>query len=269
MHDLFISYVDKDKEKVVSLANLLESGGLHIFFLAKRKEYGEPTRKIIDDAILSSQGGLIILTQNYKKRVDLESGWAYTEFNTLINRSARKNDFRVLYILDGLSYEAVEDWSPLLASCLAVVKTRNDRWEKIATEIITKYKQFSIKRKEEKMPTIKIEPSKAEKVEYRDTKLKMFQELYYLGLVYLVGRIYNGKRDDRNRKKIRYILSITRQTEDLILETLKGLDLIEQAHNLVTLKNKKLGKYILNELIDKNEINLEKVTKLFLTQMYE
>jgi len=44
---------------------------------------------------------------------------------------------------------------------------------------------------------------------------------------------------------------------------LKGLDLIEQTHNLLTLKNKTLGRYALNELVENEVVQLDNITSLF------
>ncbi|HUS48576.1 MAG TPA: hypothetical protein VMZ91_00285 [Candidatus Paceibacterota bacterium] len=91
------------------------------------------------------------------------------------------------------------------------------------------------------------------------------KEMIYLSFIYLLEPFYIDKRGDKIRKKVRKLLIITEKEEVLILGKLERLNLVEKTGFFISPRNKKRIKDILDNLIQGEKIDLEKITKLFIS----
>lgn len=119
---------------------------------------------------------------------------------------------------------------------------------------------YSVKLNEEETNEIKKIKNKL----FKSIKSISDKFIIYQGLIYLIGPVYLDRRGDIIRLKIKRLLSINNKEEKLILDNLLNLKLIIQKGNLVYVNNKERSKKILNELLDKNDLNLNKLANIFI-----
>jgi hypothetical protein len=88
--------------------------------------------------------------------------------------------------------------------------------------------------------------------------------IYYQGFVYLLEPFYIDRRGNEIRKKVREMLAINRQQEDLFLQQLAQLNLVDRVGEIVSIKDKAQIKALLNELLNKNQLDVGEILSLFL-----
>lgn len=87
--------------------------------------------------------------------------------------------------------------------------------------------------------------------------------ILYYSLIFLLEPFYIDSRGIENRKKIRGLLSLTKKEEAVFLEKLEKESFIKRTGGIMSIENKELAKQLLSNLIEKNQINLDKIMKLF------
>lgn len=90
------------------------------------------------------------------------------------------------------------------------------------------------------------------------------KEKIYLSFIYLLEPFYIDKKGLKVRKKLRNFLGSTKADEISFLKKMEELGLIGKTGTLVSLKDNKFAKKLLDELIGNNKIDLDQVNNLFL-----
>jgi len=87
--------------------------------------------------------------------------------------------------------------------------------------------------------------------------------ILYYSLIFLLEPFYIDNRGVESRKKLRGLLSLTKKEESVFLEKLEKESFIKRTGGIMSVENKELAKQLLSNLIEKNQINLDKIMKLF------
>lgn len=80
-HHLFLSYANEDKEYASALAYSLESLGVKVWFAETEIEVGDSLRQSIDDGLLRSRFGVVILSRAF-----FGKSWTNYELDGLLTR---------------------------------------------------------------------------------------------------------------------------------------------------------------------------------------
>jgi hypothetical protein len=103
----------------------------------------------------------------------------------------------------------------------------------------------------------------------RDRYGNVFAELtdklfVYQAFIYLLTPFYTDRRGDEVRKKIRQMLSITVEVEQVILDKLLEINWTAQTGDLVYAQDKDAAKVVINELLKNNQLDVTAIIKTFL-----
>jgi TIR domain len=126
-HDVFLSYAEPDKEMVTELYAEMVGRGLDVWFDGAELHLGASLTRQIDRGIARSRVGVILIT----KALLQGRHWTEREMGGLI--SSRR---RVIPVLDGVSFEQLSAYSPLLAD-LVGLNTDINGLDEIAEQITT------------------------------------------------------------------------------------------------------------------------------------
>lgn len=126
--DVFLCHAWDDREGVAkTLHDLLESFDVAVWFSEKDVALGSSLIREIDRGLKSSRIGVVLVTPSMLKRLDAQ-GVADKELSVLLATD------RVIPVVDGTTFEALRDESPLLAS-RSGLSTEENTLEQIAVKI--------------------------------------------------------------------------------------------------------------------------------------
>lgn len=126
--DVFLCHAWDDREGVAkTLHDLLESFDVAVWFSEKDVALGSSLIREIDRGLKNSRIGVVLVTPNMLKRLDAQ-GVADKELSALLATD------RVIPVVDGTTFEALRDESPLLAS-RSGLSTEENTLEQIAVKI--------------------------------------------------------------------------------------------------------------------------------------
>ena len=117
--DIFLSHASEDKRYVRAMAKALESFGLSVFLDENELVIGRSLRGQIDQAILDSRFGLLILSPSF-----LAKRWPREEFEAIFTLEGSGNTDLLPVWLD-VNHVQVEAFSPILASRLGLQADRD------------------------------------------------------------------------------------------------------------------------------------------------
>jgi hypothetical protein len=126
-HDVFLSYAGPDREVAMELYMEMAGRGLDVWFDGAELRLGESLTRQIDRGIARPRVGVILITEALLQG----RHWTEREMGGLI--SSRR---RVIPVLDGVSFEQLSAYSPLLAD-LTGLNTDIDGLDQIAEQIAT------------------------------------------------------------------------------------------------------------------------------------
>lgn len=86
-HTCFISYSHKDEDFVLKLWNDLQNKGVRCWYAPEDLEYGDRFREKIEDAIISHEKLIIVLSSN-----SMKSGWVEDEIETVMEKEYKTSD---------------------------------------------------------------------------------------------------------------------------------------------------------------------------------
>jgi hypothetical protein len=97
------------------------------------------------------------------------------------------------------------------------------------------------------------------------SKLSEFGDklIFYQGFIYLISEFYLDSRGDKTRRKVRDLLNISSEQEQLIISHLINLGLAKTVGSIIFLQNNKDAKIALNELLNSGKISVEDIFKTF------
>lgn len=127
-YDFFISHAWEDKEEVAKpLADALIDRGAKVWLDKYQMKVGDSLRKSIDDGLVNSRYGIIILSEIYFKKF-----WTGQELNGLF---AKQEDGEkvILPVWHNVSKDKVKLYSPILADMVAL-KTADYTIDELADE---------------------------------------------------------------------------------------------------------------------------------------
>lgn len=126
--DVFLCHAWDDREGIAkTLHDLLERFGVAVWFSEKDVALGASLIREIDRGLRMSHIGVVLVTPNMLKRLDSQ-GVADKELSALLATD------RVIPVVDGTTFEALRDESPLLAS-RSGLSTEENTLEQIAVKI--------------------------------------------------------------------------------------------------------------------------------------
>lgn len=110
LRDVFLCHAWDDRQGVAKeLHDLLDSNGVKVWFSEKDVPLGVPLLRAIDKGLAKSRVGLVLVTPSFLSRIQKE-GVADKELSALLSTE------RLIPIMHGTTFEALNDVSPLLAS---------------------------------------------------------------------------------------------------------------------------------------------------------
>ncbi len=110
LRDVFLCHAWDDRQGAAKeLHDLLEAGGVRVWFSEKDVGLGVPLLRAIDKGLANSRVGIVLVTPALLTRLPAE-GIADKELSALLARE------RLVPVVHGTTYEALRDVSPLLAS---------------------------------------------------------------------------------------------------------------------------------------------------------
>lgn len=110
LRDVFLCHAWDDRQGAAKeLHDLLEAGGVRVWFSEKDVGLGVPLLRAIDRGLANSRVGIVLVTPALLRRLPAE-GIADKELSALLARE------RLVPVVHGTTYEALRDVSPLLAS---------------------------------------------------------------------------------------------------------------------------------------------------------
>jgi hypothetical protein len=124
-HDVFLSHAGPDSDVAQQLYDELIARGLDVWFDGAELKLGESLMRQIDRGIAQSRCGVILITETYLRGRE----WTEREAGALV--TGRR---RVIPILDGISYEDLAQYSPILSS-LVGLSTERQGFDEIAEDI--------------------------------------------------------------------------------------------------------------------------------------
>lgn len=114
-HDVFISHASEDKEEVATpLASILQESHISVWLDANMLSLGDSLRRKIDDGLLKSRFGIVILSKHF-----FAKDWPQNELNALASREGEAGKV-ILPIRHKITHEEVKKFSPLLADKINV-----------------------------------------------------------------------------------------------------------------------------------------------------
>jgi hypothetical protein len=128
LRDIFLCHAWDDREGVAKeLHDLLESGGVRVWFSEKDVGLGVPLLRAIDKGLANSRVGVVLVTPALLLRLP-EEGIADKELSALLAGE------RLVPVVHGTTYEALREVSPLLAS-RSGLSTAEDSLPSVATKL--------------------------------------------------------------------------------------------------------------------------------------
>jgi hypothetical protein len=128
-YDVFISHASEDKAEIaIPLANHLKIFGLKVWLDEFELTIGDSLRKSIDQGLIQSRFGIVILSPNFFKKE-----WPKRELAGLIAKDNGKEKV-LLPVWHNVTHEDVVEFSPILADKLAVSTDRGIEY--VATQIL-------------------------------------------------------------------------------------------------------------------------------------
>lgn len=161
--------------------------------------------------------------------------WSFEEINYRLKKH------------DDLYYKYIGSLVPTLKEEIKELKEYIDKIDK--RKLLKKSTYSGLKKLEEKFQILFI-----------SLELK---KKYYFAFIYLLTPLYKGERDKIKRRKLRKLFRITKKEELNFINSLEKEGLIELTGDLVTVANKKKAEKILNEVINKSNVDLGKIVNLF------
>ena len=129
-YDFFISHAWEDKETVAKpLADALIAKGAKVWLDKYAMQVGDSLRQSIDDGLVHSRYGIVVLTEIYFKKF-----WTGKELNGLF---AKQEEGRkvILPVWHNVSKDTVKQYSPILADMVAL-KTADFTIDELAEQFI-------------------------------------------------------------------------------------------------------------------------------------
>jgi hypothetical protein len=117
--DLFICHATEDKEDVVRpLAGHMTNLGYSVWFDETSVAVGESLRTAVDTGLSRSRYGAVVLSEHF-----FEKAWTAYELDGLLDKEMSEGTTVILPIWHGVTHDQVAQYSPSLATRLAVVST--------------------------------------------------------------------------------------------------------------------------------------------------
>jgi hypothetical protein len=133
LRDAFLCHAWDDRQGAAKeLHDLLEAGGVRVWFSEKDVGLGVPLMRAIDKGLANSRVGIVLVTPALLRRLP-DEGIADKELSALLAGE------RLVPVVHGTTYEALRDVSPLLAS-RSGLSTAEDSMATVAaklTELVT------------------------------------------------------------------------------------------------------------------------------------
>jgi hypothetical protein len=128
LRDVFLCHAWDDRQgSAKELHDLLEAGGVRVWFSEKDLGLGVPMMRAIDKGLVNSRIGIVLVTPAMLKRLPAE-GVADKELSALLRRE------RLIPVAHGTTYEDLEKVSLLLAS-RAGLSTAEETMAEVAAKI--------------------------------------------------------------------------------------------------------------------------------------
>ncbi|NTW30460.1 MAG: toll/interleukin-1 receptor domain-containing protein [Candidatus Moranbacteria bacterium] len=128
LRDVFLCHAWDDRQGVAKdLHDLLEAGGVSVWFSEKDVDLGVPLLRAIDKGLANSRVGIVLVTPALLRRLKTE-GIADKELSALLARE------RLVPIVHETTYEALREVSPLLGS-RSGLSTSEESMKDIATKL--------------------------------------------------------------------------------------------------------------------------------------
>lgn len=124
-HDVFLSHAGPDKQTAQQLYAELTARGLDVWFDGAELRLGESLVRQIDRGIAQARLGVVLVTDEFLQG----RKWTERELGGLM--SGRR---RVVPVLDGVGFDDLASYSPLLADFVGL-STENEGWGEIAAQI--------------------------------------------------------------------------------------------------------------------------------------
>jgi formylglycine-generating enzyme required for sulfatase activity len=127
--DVFISHASEDKETIARpSAEALTRRGVKVWFDAEQLTLGDSLRRSIDQGLVQSRYGIVILSQHF-----FAKEWPMKELDGLVAREDGKEKV-ILPVWHEISEAEVRSFSPMLADKLAVSTAGG--MEKVVSEVL-------------------------------------------------------------------------------------------------------------------------------------
>lgn len=129
-YDVFICHASEDKQEFVEpLSNALIEAGLNVWYDRFELKLGDSLRRKIDQGLSSSRYGVVVLSKAF-----FNKEWPQDELDALVGKENEERRKVILPIWHNIDAKEVTQFSPILASKLAV---RSDvGMDNIVTQII-------------------------------------------------------------------------------------------------------------------------------------
>lgn len=129
-YDVFICHASEDKQEFVEpLANALREAGLNVWYDRFELKLGDSLRRKIDQGLSNSRYGVVVLSKAF-----FNKEWPQDELDALVGKENEERRKVILPIWHNIDAKEVTQFSPILASKLAV---RSDvGMDNIVTQII-------------------------------------------------------------------------------------------------------------------------------------
>ncbi|GEM65959.1 hypothetical protein SF1_39410 [Sphingobacterium faecium NBRC 15299] len=114
-YDFFISHASEDKDDIVrDLADALQINGFQVWYDEFELKIGDSLRKKIDDGLINSKYGIVIISPSFVKK-----NWTEYELNGMVAREMNGHKV-ILPIWHKISKDEVLKFSPTLADKMAL-----------------------------------------------------------------------------------------------------------------------------------------------------
>src|SRR5262249_39154596 len=115
--DVFLSYAHEDKSYARQLVTQLRRIGMSVWFDELNLKVGASLREALDNGIIGSRYGVVLLTKHYFAKL-----WTLHELDALLALES-PTERRVLPVWHEITFSEVRQWSPLIASRVALVSS--------------------------------------------------------------------------------------------------------------------------------------------------
>jgi TIR domain-containing protein len=130
MADLFICHASEDKEGIArQLAQRLKGSGYQVWYDEFSLKLGDSLPREVDRGLAACRYGVVILSPNFFRKE-----WPRRELDGLVARETQDGQKRILPVWHDVSQEVVAQYSPTLASRLAV--RSSEGLEKVVQEVV-------------------------------------------------------------------------------------------------------------------------------------